>query len=212
MKPSFSHNSLLLPFFAIATFIALYILAAYYYPGGNDANKAQVGFDILQNYWCDLLGGQAKNGAPNPSRPIAIVAMIILFSGLAVFWYHVPNLFNENKTSNRIIRWCGVISMLTATLLFTPYHDPVINIAGLFGIISFVATFIALYKFRYRGLLALGIFALLMCFINYIIYFSGNFISLLPVFQKVAFIICLTWISIFNYKLYSLPNKQTQYN
>lgn len=201
---------LLLPFLAIGAFIVLYILAAYYYPGGIDANKSQIGFDILQNYWCDLLGGQAKNGAPNPSRPIAIVAMIILFSGLDVFWYHVPDLFSGNHSSNRIIRWCGVISMLTATLLFTPYHDPVINIAGLFGVISFVATFIALYRFRYYELLALGIFALLMCFINYCIYFSGNFIFLLPVFQKVAFLICLTWISIFNYKLYSLSIKKTQ--
>ncbi len=76
---------LLLPFLAISAFIVLYILAAYFYPGGNDANKSQIGFDILQNYWCDLLGGQAKNGAPNPSRPIAIGVMIILFSGFAFF-------------------------------------------------------------------------------------------------------------------------------
>lgn len=201
---------LLLPFLAIGAFIVLYILAAYYYPGGNDADKSQIGFDILQNYWCDLLGGQAKNGAPNPSRPIAIVAMIILFSGLAVFWYHVPDLFSGNQSSNRIIRWCGVISMLTATLLFTPFHDPVINIAGAFGVISFVTTFIALYRYQYINVLALGIIALLMCFINYIIYFSGNFIFLLPVFQKIAFLICLIWISIFNHKLYTLANKQTQ--
>lgn len=201
---------LLLPFLAISAFIVLYILAAYFYPGGNDANKSQIGFDILQNYWCDLLGGQAKNGAPNPSRPIAIGAMIILFSGLAVFWYHVPDLFLGNHTSNRIIRWCGVVSMLTATLLFTPYHDPVINIAGAFGVISFVTTFIALYRYQYRKVLTLGIIALLLCFVNYIIYFSGNFIFLLPVFQKIAFLICLIWISIFNHKLYSLLDKQTQ--
>ena len=201
---------LLLPFLAISAFIVLYILAAYFYPGGNDANKSQIGFDILQNYWCDLLGGQAKNGAPNPSRPIAIGAMIILFSGLAVFWYHVPDLFLGNHTSNRIIRWCGVVSMLTATFLFTPYHDPVINIAGAFGVISFVATFIALYRYQYRKVLTLGIIALLLCFVNYIIYFSGNFIFLLPVFQKIAFLICLIWISIFNHKLYSLLDKQTQ--
>ncbi len=53
-----------------------------FYPGGSSADITAVGFNWKQNYWCDLTGSLAKNGAVNSARPIALIALIGLYSGL----------------------------------------------------------------------------------------------------------------------------------
>ena len=47
----------------------------------------------MNNYWCDLMGDTAKNGAANPARPVAIAAWLILCSSLGLFWLLLPRLF-----------------------------------------------------------------------------------------------------------------------
>ncbi|MFN7116301.1 MAG: hypothetical protein ACK4TA_05840, partial [Saprospiraceae bacterium] len=55
----------LTPLVGIVLFLVLYIVAAFYYPGGSNADHSAKGFSIVHNYWCDLLAIGAKNGQIN---------------------------------------------------------------------------------------------------------------------------------------------------
>jgi hypothetical protein len=143
--------------FGILVFALLYVAATFYYPGGSNADKTTAGFDWFNNYWCDLTGQFAKNGATNSARPIALTAMIILCSTLAVFWFYVPRLFSDNKF-NQVIRYAGITSMTVAVFLFTDFHDTVINVAGTLGIAALTGVFIGLYKNNLTKLFGYGVF------------------------------------------------------
>lgn len=192
----------LLPVFGILAFALLYYFASLLYPGGSNADPYSEGFDWADNYWCDLLGQGAKNGRLNPARPLALIAMLVLCTSLAVFWYLLPELFSWHKNSSHFIRFAGVTSMLLAFFVFTGYHDLVIYVAGIMGLLAIIAAEIGLYKAHVNGLLWLGLFCLALIFINNYIYQSGNFIERLPVIQKFSFFIFFLWVILLNIALF----------
>jgi hypothetical protein len=194
------------PVFGICIFIALYFVAAFYYPGGSQADKTGRSFSWLNNYWCDLLSEKAKNGNDNTARPVAIISWLVLCFSLSVFWYFLPLLFSISTTGKKIIRFCGITAMLIATFLFTSLHDVVIQVAGLLGFIAFIGTFIGLYKTRLYGFFYTGLFCLVLMCLNYIIMVGNTFTSYLPIIQKITFIVVLTWVLFINRKLISLSS------
>lgn len=198
---------LLTPLFGIFVFVFLYVVATFYYPGGSNIDKTTAGFDWLHNYWCDLTGQFAKNGKTNSARPIALTAMIILCSSLAVFWFYVPWLFRENKF-NQIIRFAGITSMTVVVFLFTGFHDTIINIAGTFGIAALTGVFIGLYKNNLLKLFGYGAFCLGLMLFNYFIYETSFLLSLLPIIQKVTFVLFLLWICLMDIYLYKIIKAQ----
>ena len=185
----------------ILVFALLYVVATFFYPGGSNADKTTIGFDWLNNYWCDLTGQFAKNGETNSARTIALTAMIILCSTLVVFWYYVPGLFRENKF-NRVIRYAGMTSMAVAVFLFTDYHDSIINVAGILGIVALVGVFVGLYKNNLTTLFGYGVFCLGLMLFNYFIYVTSFLLSFLPIIQKVTFVLFLVWICSIDVYLY----------
>jgi hypothetical protein len=198
----------LTPIFGILVFAVLYVVATFYYPGGSNADKTALGFDWLNNYWCDLTGQFAKNGETNPARPIALTALIILCSTLAVFWFYVPRLFSDNKF-NQFIRYAGITSMTVAVFLFTDFHDTVINVAGTFGIAALTGVFIGLYKNNLTKLFGYGVFCLGLMLLNYFIYETSFLLSLLPIIQKVTFVLLLVWICLIDIYLYRTTKVET---
>ena len=88
---------LLTPLAGIFLFLILYIIAAWLYPGGSKVDPQASGFSVLHNYWCDLFDVVAYNGSANPSRPIALIAMIILTGSFALLWYVLPRLFTVSS-------------------------------------------------------------------------------------------------------------------
>lgn len=191
----------LLPLFGIFFFAILYIVATFFYPGGSIADSSTKGFDWLNNYWCDLTDQIARNGETNPARPIALSAMLILFSTLAVFWFHLPLLFQDSKYK-QIIRYAGMTSMAVAVFMFTSFHNIVINVAGGFGVIALTGTFIGLYKNKLPNLFGYGLFCLVIMLLNYFIFDTGWLLSFLPVIQKVTFVLFLIWICLMDICLY----------
>src|SRR5437867_2452670 len=103
----------LIPSVGIILFLLLYVVATFFYPGGSIADLSTKGFDWFHNYWCDLTDQVARNGEINPARPIALTAMLILFSTLTVFWFYLPRLFQTGKY-NQVTRYAGLISMIVA--------------------------------------------------------------------------------------------------
>jgi hypothetical protein len=191
----------LTPIAGTLIFVLLYVVATFYYPGGSNANKATLGFDWLNNYWCDLTGQFAKNGEVNSARPIALTAMLILCSTLAVFWFYVPRLFSDNKF-NQIIRYAGIASMTVGGFLFTDFHDTVINVAGTLGIVAMTGVFIGLYRNNLTKLFGYGVFCLGIMLFNYFVYETSFLLSFLPIIQKATFVLLLVWICLIDIYLY----------
>lgn len=192
----------LTPTLGICLFGLLYLLAAYQYPGGSNADRVAVGFSWQHNYWCDLLSTAGKNGAANSARPIALTAMLVLCGSLAVFWWLLPHLYSAQTRFVRLSQWAGVLSMFVVLFIGTPYHDIVMNAAGCFGLVALITTFLGLYRSRLFALVAFGIFCMLLILLNNYVYYSHQLIAYLPVIQKITFVLFLLWIVLINRELY----------
>lgn len=195
---------LVTPLAGMGTFGVLYLIATLLYPGGSQANKQAIGFSWLHNYWCNLLNVNAMNGQPNPARPVALLAMVVLCASLAILWYQLPRLFAFNQKTIKLIQLTGILSMVSACLIFTPYHDLVINISVLFGLIALLYTLVGLYNHRHRKLFWLGCSCLLLMGINNYIYYSRHCIFFLPLIQKITFAAVLSWLGMLNVRLYKV--------
>ncbi len=189
---------LLLTLFGIVVFCVLYFIASLYYPGGSDFDRTSVGFDWVNNYWCDLTGEYSKNGKVNGARKIAIPAMVVLSLSLSLFWFHLPIFFKKNRYNIFVFRYLGISSMLVIIFLYTNFHDTVIALGGMLIIIPLIGIYRELYKYSMIGLLAFGIFCLLLVVVNYFIYITGFFILYLPLIQKITFACFLLWIAFLN--------------
>lgn len=194
---------LLTPLIGFGLFILLYVVAALLYPGGSYTDKTAKGFSVLHNYWCDLLGDHAKNGQYNPGWRIAMWAMAVLCISLAVFWWLLPKLFERNPWYTILISYAGIASMAITPFLSTKYHDLIINIASVPGIIALVTTFTALYKHRWYKLFLLGVCCLLFIGVNNYIYYTGNSLYMLPLLQKITFLLVMTWMGIITWEIYN---------
>jgi hypothetical protein len=201
LKPTRSHITLL-PIYGIGLFIILYIIATLLYPGGSDVDKLAKGFSWLNNYWCELMASQAQNGDVNTARPVAITAMAVLCATMGLFWYNTSFLFKPGTISRQIIRYAGILSVMTIIFLLTRQHDTVINISGTLGLVALSGTLIGLYKNNMKFLVFYGIVLLLLVGANNYIYYTGNFFYILPVIQKITFLLFLLWFGIVTIRLY----------
>jgi hypothetical protein len=175
-------------------FTMLYIVATLLYPGGSQADKNADGFSWINNYWCNLLNETAINGQANTARPYAITAMFVLCATLAVFWFLFARHANFSKSARRLVTFSGITSMTITMFLFTGFHDLVINVAGLFGLIALAGTYVGLYKKQSYRLFVMGLFNLLLIIVNNILYHSTGLLKYLPVVQKITFLFFLIWI------------------
>lgn len=189
-----SASWILVPVFGTILFVLLYISATFLYPGGSQVDKNAHGFSWINNYWCNLLNETAINNEINPARPVALLAMFILCFTLSLFWYTFPKFLNLDKPIKLTIQIPGVLSMIIALFLFTGLHDAVTNIAGFFGVIALIGTFISLYKIKWIKLFWFGIINLLLVILNNYIYRSEDLLVYLPVIQKITFLSFLSWI------------------
>jgi hypothetical protein len=189
------------PAYGICIFVILYFVAAFFYPGGSQADKTVQGFSWLNNYWCDLLNEKAKNGHDNTARPIAIFSWLVLCFSLSIFWYYLPRMFSMKEGGKNTIVISGIASMLVAVFLFTSYHDVVIQVAGLFGIISNIGALIGLYKTRLYGFFYTGVFCFILMILNYVIMVGNIFAQYQPLIQKLTFLIVLLWVAYISRRL-----------
>ncbi len=191
-----------LSLFGIFIYILLFAGAASLYPGGSYEDKTAKGYSWLNNYWCDLLSEDAKNGMANTARPMAIAAWFVLCFSLSIFWYVLPEKFLITATHKKIIRFCGVVAMAIAAVLFTSLHDEVIYLGGIFGFISLAGIFVALQKSKLYRFFYSGIICALLIAINYYIVLTETQIALLPLIQKITFAVILLWIFFICKRLY----------
>lgn len=193
--------ALLFPVAGAVLFLLLYCLSAYNYPGGSQADSHSRGFSWLHNYWCNLLNERSINGDLNPGRPYAMAGMLVLCSSLGWFWYCFA-IYVPLKTYQRIaMQVSGALSMCIAFFIFTSLHTIIINIAGTVALVALILTFVGLYKMKRCNLFAFGLINLLLMILNNCLYYGGG-LHYLPVVQKIAFLLFLSWICMISIATY----------
>jgi len=185
----------------ILIFCILYGYASTLYPGGSQADISSMGYDWINNYWCNLLSETAENGQKNHSRPIAITAMIILCVSLMLFCWQFANTFSKNRNWKNLIKISGFLSMASATLIFTELHDIMIIISSFFGLFAIIGIIREVYTRKMKAYISTGLVCILLLGLNNIIYFSGYYIVILPLLQKITFAVVLLWILSMNWKI-----------
>jgi hypothetical protein len=193
----------LTPIFGVVIFVLLYFVATLLYPGGSQVDKNSIGFSWINNYWCNLLNEKAINGQHNPAKPVAMTGMFVLCLTLSFFWFLFPRQIKLDRKLKFIIQISGTIAMTIAFFLFTSIdHDLVTDIAGIFGAIATVGTFVGLYKKKWFGLFTLGLLNILLVGLNNYVYYTKGLIVYLPVIQKISFATFLIWVCCVDIKLY----------
>jgi hypothetical protein len=172
----------------------LYGWAALRYPGGAPNDPTTPGFSWTRNYWCNLLNETALNGQPNPARPVALGAMLVLGLTLILFWYEFPRRAGLPPTGRRLVQTSGALAMVLGLFIFTPLHDALINLASLFGLVAVVGTLAGLRRLRWGGWFGLGLFNLVLVGLNNLLYYGEGLLPYLPVVQKFTFLAFLLWI------------------
>ena len=203
MKSPSRHNILLLPAFGFCLYVLLYLVAVFQYPGGSEVDRSSVGFNWMQNYWCDLLAHNAENGLPNTARTIAITAMAVLCLSIALYSYFVPRLLDLPKWTKIVISVSGILSMGVLSFLQSGNHDTVINASVALGLLSMLLTLWGMFHLRLWGFIFSGILCLLLALLNTYVYYSKTWIGALPVIQKISFLSFLLWFSLVSIKVYT---------
>jgi len=173
-----------------------------FYPGGSGVDKISVGYNWMENYWCNLLSKKAINGEINSARPYAVIAMIVLSISLSSFWFLFPALAHLKKNHRLLIQVAGIISMVTAFLLLTNVdHDLAVNASSSFGFIAMLGTIVALRKLKWNKIFLFGLFNILLIALNNYLYHTTQ-MTYLPVVQKFSFLCFLGWFCLIDVKLY----------
>lgn len=199
-----------LPAISILFFIILFVYSATLYPGGSQADANSIGFDWVNNYWCNLMGHHAMNGAANAAQPYAIVAMIILCMGMTRFFFLFADRLATTPTWRKIIEISGGISMLLAALIFTVMHDTLTIISSFFGFFALLGVTMGIAKSNWRTFQWTGILCLLLLGANNFIYYTKIALVALPLLQKITFLVVLGWVVGLNFKLAKFKSNPMQ--
>lgn len=138
----------------------------------------------------------------NPARPFAISAMIILCASLTAFFFQFTTVLEKDKTWQGIIRLFGTLSMISAALIFTKFHDTLTTISSVFGAIVVLRIIKTVYNSHLRPFKISGIACIVLLMVNNFIYYSEYYIEHLPLIQKITFALVLAWIVGLNVELF----------
>lgn len=180
------------PVYGTLMYLFLFFIAAYLYPGGTLADKTTVGFDWENNVYCHVLAKKAINGEPNTGRIAGLASWFCICFSLGAFFYRFAKILPYKKIVNIILQWCGILSLSIALFVFTRFHDPVVLVASILGMIPIIAILIALFKMRWMSQFWVGIFAIFFMNFHYILYKVG-ITAYLGTLQKISFVLIFIW-------------------
>lgn len=151
-----------------------------------------------------MLGEHAIDGKYNPGRPFAFAGQIVICLTLLSFWIVFASQIISGRLLKRIVQISGTLAMMIAIFLSpNAYHDLVVTLASVFGLIATFGIFVGLLKNRWYGLVSLGIFNIFLIVLNhYVYYHNQELLVYLPLIQEISFAAFLIWISCITIKLY----------
>ncbi len=190
------------PTIGICLFFVFFVYSASLYPGGSQANLKSVGYSWQNNYWCELMNVEAMNGNYNPAVPFAVSGIVFLSIGLSSFFYQLPNYCPTSTFKRKLVRFCGVVGTIFATLLFTSFHDQMLIGFSVFTFITIVTALIILNENKEALCFWTGVISILMVQVNNYMYYLRVRVDLIPVIQKLTIVLVLVWVSTLNLYFY----------
>jgi hypothetical protein len=177
----------------LALALLFFMIAALLYPGGSQANSQSVGYDLGNNYLCNLFDAHGINGANNPGMVWAFVGMFFMCVGLGSFFYRVSSKI-QHRSSAMIIRYAGMASMFFAFWVITPYHDLMVTIAVVFAMFAVFYLSVFVFMSRHVFLKILAALCLFTLYFNAFVYYTSLWLEILPIVQKINYLVIISWV------------------
>jgi hypothetical protein len=223
MSMSLSPHHLRRPILAtVATFVALFSLAAHTYPGGTHFNRHSIGHDFWRNTLCDVARSRALDGASNRAGAmLAQCAMTVLAIGLGMLFYILPYWFAQDERGTRLakaVRSMGIFFVPFAIAVvflptdrFSALHGLAIVLAGVPGFSAAILALTGLLRsdshaptiVKRLGLLAISISAIdFSIYVDEVIRGGSARLSVV-VLERVATLLLLLWMVVVARRLQS---------
>lgn len=164
----------------------LFVIAASFYPGGSMMDAGSDGFIWSKNFICDLFRAQARNGAANPARGWALLAMAVHALGDGLFFIRMSRVILD-KHASRVLWAVGYGNIGFNFMIATPLHDAMVTISSTLSLLGLF--YITVFVLRSRLHLLKGgcIAGLLLFYYTLFLYGIGDW-PLLAIMQKVAWL------------------------
>jgi hypothetical protein len=107
----------------VSVSLILMLIAISVYPGGSIYDSSTVGYNWTENFLSNLFAATALNGAENPSRIYACLAMITFPVSYAIFFAHMAKKIPQKSIAG-IIKHGGMANIpFTFLTVIPPLHD-----------------------------------------------------------------------------------------
>lgn len=178
----------------VGTSAALFASATAQYPGG---------YSWLDQSISSLFQPETILGAPNPARPMGIVAVLAFCIGIGVVFNAVAARA-ATPFHRKTIQVAGIGSMVYAFLVVTPMHDVLVGVALAFFVVAMLTIFHLLWIESRVALLLTGLVCISGTLLNAAIYYLGSGVDFLPSVQKLSTVAWVVWLL----ALYYLPQRE----
>lgn len=182
------------PIFGLVSYVIVFVLATYQYPGGSTNIPYSEGHSYFHNFLCDLTLPVAFNGLENPAMELAIFGHLLLSFAMISFFYILPEIFDSRNLNTRLIRFMGMSTIFVFVLMFTNLHDYIVTATGILGSLALIPFFIELHKSEMNGLKFLAYACFFMSLIVFISFETKIGFYFLPLLQKITFILDAWWV------------------
>jgi len=182
-----------LPTIGLVIAVCLFVTAGRLYSGGTLVSANTAGYNWARNYISSLFAPRALNGAPNPSRYIAMLAMAFLCASIAVMFARIAAAVTP-PFHRKTIQIAGIGSGVYGFMISTPMHNLMVDIGLLFGFTAQIATTHVLYVERRWLLFGWGVLSIALAVLTAAMYYANMLYGSLPVVQKVSLVSSIGWV------------------
>jgi len=173
-----------LPIIGVLAAMVLFALATTRYPGG---------YDWANNTISALFQPHALNGAQNPARTIAVLAVFVFCVSMAVVFKWVSS-SAKSRFHKKTIEISGIGSMVYAFLAVTPMHNVLVGVALLFFLTAMLTTLHMVYLEGRSRMFYSGIVCLALPLTNAAMYYGNVLYGFLPIVQKLGMAMWVCWV------------------
>jgi hypothetical protein len=180
------------------------------YPGGTWWNPTSDGFDLVENFWCDLMRPKTHGGQDNTRAAfLARTSLTILALVLPLFFREFSKRYGLRPRLKRLLELgadLGALSLLGVALgtkLADWLHEVAIVGLGPFGLVALIAAVFLTLKRDGWAVRIAGIFAVFFALWNMGQYARETLLGTpnfhgLPLVQRLATIALWAWLLLVN--------------
>ena len=182
------------PIFGLGLYIIAFAFAASEYPGGSISYPYANGYSFYHNFLCDIMNPITQTVIINNARFLAIISHMILSFTMISFFYILPKIFDVKNRNTTLIAYFGMATMTVFIFMYTEYHDLIVTITGVLGVIALIPFFIELQNFKNKGLKLLAYLCYALSIIVFFIFETKIGLYYLPFLQKITFVLDAYWV------------------